>query len=75
MPRIELIEGLSESERQLVIEGLRALRRERGRAWNIACDIAEQTGKKRPAIDPYRIDDIAKLARRFGGTAPHWSEE
>ena len=75
MSRAESVEGLSDAERRLVIEGLRALRRERGRAWNIACDIAEQTGRRRPAFAPYGIAEIEKLARRFGGSAPHWSEE
>jgi hypothetical protein len=75
LPRAEPVEGLSDAERRLVIEGLQALRRERGRAWNIACDIAEQAGRKRPALAPYGIAEIEKLARRFGGTAPHWSDE
>ena len=75
MPKPELIEGLNDAERQLVIEALRALRRERGLAWNVACDIAEQKGKKRPPLDDYGIEDIKRLARRFGGRALHWMEE
>ena len=75
MPKPELIEGLSDAERQLVIEALRALRRERGQAWNVVCDIAEQKSKKPPPLADYGIDDIKRLARRFGGRALHWIEE
>ncbi len=39
MSKPEPIGGLSDDERKLLIEGLIALRRERGRAWNGACDV------------------------------------
>jgi hypothetical protein len=72
---MELIEGLTEEERALVIAALRALRRERGRAWNAACDLAEREGHKSPPLSGYGIRDIERLARRFGGTAPHWLDD
>jgi hypothetical protein len=66
---------LSEAERQLVIKGLRALRRERGLAWNIACDLATERKVKPPPLSQYGITEIEQLARRFGGTARHWTDE
>ncbi len=51
---------------ELLAEAFTALRRERGRAWNAACDIAGVAGKHRPALKPYGIHDIRRLARRFG---------
>ena len=35
------VEGLSDAERIMLIDGLRALRKERGKAWNDACDAAD----------------------------------
>lgn len=70
-----VVEDLSEAERQLVIKGLRALRRERGLAWNVACDIATQREAKAPPLAHYEITEIEQLARRFGGTDPHWMDE
>ncbi len=52
----------SNDERGLLAEAFTALRREYGRAWNAACDAAEAVGKCRPALKPYRIDDIRRLA-------------
>lgn len=75
MTKLKLIEGLSDDERGLLIEALRALRHERGQAWNAACDAAEVAGKRRPLLRPAGIDDIQRLARRLGGRATHWSEE
>jgi len=69
------IDGLSDDERALLGEALRALRRERGRAWNDACDAAEAQGKRRPSLRTYSIEDIKRLARRLGIRATHWSEE
>jgi hypothetical protein len=40
------MEGLSDEERALLGEALRALRRERGKAWNAAGDVAEAVGAK-----------------------------
>jgi hypothetical protein len=76
MPRLrpEPIDGLSEEERALLADALRTLRRERGRAWNAACDAAEAQGKRRPSLRPYGIDAIKRLARRFGITATHWTD-
>ena len=73
--KIELVEGLNDKERELVIAGLRALRRERGKSWNLECDKAEHEGKRPPGLAKYGIEDIKRLARRFGGRALHWSEE
>ncbi len=75
MRKPELVVGLSDTERHLVIEALRALRRERGKAWNDASDIAEKTGQTSPPLEDYGIGDIEWLAHRFGGSAHHWSEE
>jgi hypothetical protein len=71
----EIIEGLSDEERALLREALRALRRDRGKAWNAACDVAEAAGKPRPSLKAYGIDDIKRLARRFGVRATHWLED
>ena len=73
MPRRERIGDLND-EIALLGEAFRALRRDRGQAWNAACDIAEAQGKRRPSLRAYGIDDIKRLARRFGITATHWSE-
>lgn len=75
MQPVTMIEGLSDAERELVIKGLQALRRERGLAWNVACDVAA-VGKVTvsPSLSLYGITEIEYLARRFGGLALHWSE-
>lgn len=73
-PRLERIGDRSEAEIALLVEAFRALRRDRGRAWNAAFEVAEAQGKRRPSLPPYGIDDIKRLARRFGITATHWSE-
>jgi hypothetical protein len=62
---------LSDAEMELLAQAFTALRQERGRAWNAACDIAEAQGKRRPALKPYGIDDIRRLARRFGIRKTH----
>jgi len=69
------VEGLSDDERALLGEALRALRRQRGRAWNAACDAAAAKGKRPPPLHDYGIEHIKRLARRLGVTAPHWLEE
>ena len=71
---MEPIEGLTDDERRLLGEALRALRAERGRAWNAACDAAEAAGKRRPSLRPYGIDAIKGLARRLGVGPTHWTE-
>ena len=75
MVKPEIIEGLSDEERALLREALRALRRDRGKAWNAACDAAEAAGKRRPSLKAYGIEDIKRLARRFGVRATHWLED
>lgn len=77
MSTAEPITGLSDDERKLLIEGLTALRRVRGQAWNIACDVAEAHGKRPPPLRHFGIDDIKRLARRIGGRAAntYWLEE
>ncbi len=74
MPEADLAECLSEAERALLGQALSALRRERGRAWNVACDRAEAQGQRHPSLQPYGIDAIERLARRFGTQALHWTE-
>jgi hypothetical protein len=71
----EAVSGLSDEERALLGEALRALRRERGQAWNAACDAAEARGKRRPSLRSYGIGEIKRLARRLGVRATHWSEQ
>ncbi|MBN3471705.1 hypothetical protein [Pseudomonas savastanoi] len=69
MPPVTMIEGLSDAER------LQALRRERGFAWNVACDVAARSNVTvSPSLSLYGITEIEHLARRFGGSALHWSE-
>jgi len=75
MAPVVLVEGLTDEERALLIEGLRALRRARGKAWFKACDAAEATGQPQPSLEPYGIRAIEQLARRLGGSAPHWFDE
>ncbi len=74
MPGADLADCLSDDERVLLGQALSALRRERGKAWNAACDEAEAQGKRRPSLKPYGIDEIQRLARRFGTKALHWTE-
>ncbi len=68
------IEGLTEAERALLGDALRALRDQRGKEWNAACDAAEAAGKRRPSLRPYGIDDIKRLARRLGVGPTQWTE-
>ncbi len=75
MRKPDPIDGLSDDERTLLGEALRALRRERGQAWNAACDAAEAQGKRRPSLRGYGIEDIRRLARRLGVAATHPLEE
>jgi hypothetical protein len=57
-------------------DALRALCRERGKAWNAACDAAEAAGRKRrPSLRPYGIAEIKRPARRLGVGPTHWSGE
>ena len=74
MAETALADRLSEEERTLLGEALSALRRERGRAWNTACDQADAQGRRRPSLRAYGIEEIKRLARRLGTTAPHWTE-
>jgi len=75
LPRPAPMEGFSDEERALLGDALRALRLERARAWNAACDAAEATGKRRPSLRPYGIVEIKRLARRLGTGSTHWSGE
>jgi hypothetical protein len=75
LPRPAPMEGLSDEERALLGDALRALRLERAKAWNAACGAAEATGKRRPSLRPYGIDEIKRLARRLGTGPTHWSGE
>ena len=74
MPEADLAHRLSEEERTLLGEALSALRRERGQAWNAACNRTEAQGKRRPSLRAYGLDEIKRLARRFGAKALHWTE-
>lgn len=74
MARADLADGLTEAERALLGEAFSALRRERGRAWIAACHSADVWGKRRPGLRMAGIDEIKRLARRFGTTALHWTE-
>lgn len=67
------IDGLKDEERQLLGEALRALRRERGLAWNAACDAAAAMGKRAPSLRRFGIPEIKRLARRLGVGATHWA--
>ncbi|RMN70250.1 hypothetical protein [Pseudomonas savastanoi] len=75
MAKQPAVEGLSDDERELLIEALRTLRYQRGKAWNAACDAVLAVSKRQPSLRSARIDDIQRLARRLGGRATHWSEE
>jgi len=61
LPKQERIGGLIDEEMVLLAEAFRALRRDRGQAWNTACDGAEAQGKRRPSLRPYGIDDIKRI--------------
>ena len=74
MPEADLAGCLNDEERALLGQALSALRLERGKAWNAACDLAEAQGKRRPSLKLYGIDEITRLARRFGTKALHWTE-
>jgi hypothetical protein len=75
MIRPNPIDGLNDEERDLLVQGLRALRLERGKAWNAACDAAAAVGKRRPSLQPFGIEEIRRLARRLGAKTTHWTEE
>ena len=66
---------LSDAERTLLGEALTLLRRERGKAWNAACDAAEAQGKRHPSLRSHGIEDIKRLARRFGIRSTYWLEQ
>ena len=69
------VSGLNDAERALLGEALRALRRQRGAAWNAACDAAEGQGRRSPSPRAFGIEDIRRLARRLGVGGTHWMEE
>ncbi len=58
MPQADLAEYLSKEERALLGQAFSALRLERGKAWNVACDRAAAQGKRRPSLESYGIDEI-----------------
>lgn len=68
----EPIRGLDDEEIALLIDALTALRAERGKIWNRACDIAQQENKCLPSLKMYGIDEIKRLARRLGAWKTHW---
>ncbi|WP_337263652.1 MULTISPECIES: hypothetical protein [unclassified Serratia (in: enterobacteria)] len=68
----EPILGLDDEEIALLIDALTALRAERGKVWNTACDIAQVANKRPPSLKRYGIDDIIRLARRLGARKTHW---
>jgi len=65
---------LSAEERALLGEAFSALRRERGKSWIDACHHADEQGKRRPGLRMTGIEEIKRLARRFGTKALHWTE-
>lgn len=67
VPDADLADYLSEEERALLGQALSALRRERGKAWNVACDRAEAQSKRRPSLKSYGIEEIK---RWLVGSAP-----
>ena len=69
------ISGLSAAELAMIGDALRALRTERGKAWNAACDVAETQGKRPPSPRSYGIGAIKRLGRRLGVGPTHWTEE
>ena len=74
VPKADLAELLTEGERALLGEALSALREARGRAWLAACRRADEQGTRRPGLRTAGIEEIKRLARRFGTQAPHWTE-
>ena len=72
--KADLVECLTEQERALLGEAFSTLREARGRAWLAACRRADEQGKRRPGLRTAGIEEIKRLARRFGTTAPHWME-
>ncbi|EBP4001564.1 hypothetical protein S301_23620 [Salmonella enterica subsp. enterica] len=70
--REEPIRGLDEAEIALLIDALTALRAERGKAWSVACDLAQVANKRPPSLKKYGIDEIKRLARRLGARKTHW---
>jgi hypothetical protein len=76
LPKPESIEGLSDAERTLLGDALRALRQSAAKPGMQPCDAAETAGKSRhPSLRPYGIDEIKRLARRLGVGPTHWSGE
>lgn len=73
--KLQPVSGLNDGERVLLGEALRALRRQRGAAWNAACDAAEGQGRRSPAPRTFGIEDIQRLARRLGVGSTHWLED
>lgn len=68
----EPIMGLDDEEITLLIDALTALRAERGKAWNTACDVAREANKSLPSLKMYGVDEIKRLARRLGARKTHW---
>ena len=76
MGKSDPVDGLSDDERALLGEALRALRRKRGQAWNAACDAAAAQRKRPPPLREYGIEGIKRLARRIGELRPiGWKSE
>ena len=73
--KLQPVSGLDDGERALLGEPLRALHRQRGAAWNAACDAADGQGRRPPAPRAFGIEDIRRLARQLGVGATHWIEE
>lgn len=65
------VDGLSDAERLMLVDGLRALRKKRGKAWNEAYDAADAAGRRRPALRQFGIHHILRLAERLGGSIAH----
>jgi len=72
VPKADLADGLSAKKRALLGEAFSALRRERGKAWIDACHRADERGKRQPGLRTTGIEEIKRLARRFGTKALHW---
>jgi hypothetical protein len=71
LTRPEPIHGLSDEERALLGDALRTLRRERGKVWNAACDVAEAAGKRSPSLRPYGIAEIMLTIERMVSGQSH----
>lgn len=69
------ITGLSDEERELLIEVLCALRYVRGREWLAASRRADERGERRPGLGHLQLPELQRLARRLGGRAKHWMEQ